>query len=121
MFYMNVYAALTTMLPSLCSGSIVLLSQVTWANPRCGKGTLNRARFHLCQSIAIPCSQRGGSCVAMRTTHSSLSTQSAGGPLRGVGTNGTRAKPAGALFENRCPYPSEDGKIGEEGEKKELR
>ena len=59
--------------------------------------------------------------VAMRTTHSSLSTQSAGGPLRGVGTNGTRAKPAGALFENRCPYPSEDGKIGEEGEKKELR
>ena len=28
--------------------------------------------------------------------------------------------PAGALFENRCPYPSEDGKIGEEGEKKEC-
>ena len=81
------------MLPSLCSGSIVLLSQVTWANPRLGKVTLNRARLHLCRSIAFPRSQCGGSCVAMRTTHSSLSTQSAGGPLCGVGTNGMRVKP----------------------------
>ena len=33
-------------------GSFVLLSQVTWANPRFGKITLNRARLHLCQSTA---------------------------------------------------------------------
>ena len=55
---MQLHLALTTMLPSLCSGSIVLLSQVTWANPRFGKVTLNRARLHLCQSIACPRSQR---------------------------------------------------------------
>ena len=29
--------------------------------------------------------------------------------------------PAGTLFENRCPYPSEGGKIDKEGKKKDHR
>ena len=84
---------LIPILPFVVLGNHWSPGKVTWANPRLGKVTLNRARLHLCQSIAYPRSQRGGSCVAMRTTHSSLSTQSAGGPLCGVGTNSMRAKP----------------------------
>ena len=51
--------ALIPMLPSLCSGSNVLLSQVTRANPRFGNVMLNRARLNICQSISIPHSQYG--------------------------------------------------------------
>ena len=57
--YLVAITALTTMLPSLCSGSIVLLSQVTWVNPRFGKVTLNRARLHLRKSTAWPRSRPG--------------------------------------------------------------
>ena len=49
---------LIPILPFVVLGNHWSPGKVTWANPRLGKVTLNRARLHLCQSIAYPRSQR---------------------------------------------------------------
>ena len=52
------YATLIPILPFVMLGNHWSPGKVTWANPRLGKVTLNRARLHIRKSTAWPRSRR---------------------------------------------------------------
>ena len=75
---------LIPILPFVVLGNHWSPGKVTWANPRLGKVTLNRARLHLRKSTAWPRSRRGGSCGCDANPPFFFLTQSANADPIGV-------------------------------------
>ena len=79
---------LIPILPFVVLGNHWSPGKVTWANPRLGKVTLNRARLHLSKSTAWPRSRRGGSCGCDANPPFFFLTQSADDPIGVIGVMG---------------------------------